>query len=149
MEVYSRPANRFVAGFIGSPAMNFVDATVIAADGSLVIDAGAVKVRAPEAFRSRLQPYAGRRVVFGVRPEDISAHGPAADTDGGNTVTARADVVETLGSEIFAHLTCGEHSIVARMDVPEHPLRVGEELQVDLKMARTHVFDVDTGATIV
>ena len=64
-------------------------------------------------------------------------------------MTARAEVVETLGSEIFAHLTCGTHSIVARMEVPESPLRVGETLQVDLRMAKTHVFDAETSQTIV
>ena len=64
-------------------------------------------------------------------------------------MTTQAEVVETLGSEIFAHLTCGAHSIVARMDVPDTPLRVGETLQVDLKMAKTHVFDSETSQTIV
>ena len=74
MEVYSKPANRFVAGFIGSPAMNFIDARAIAANGSLFIDAGDFRVRVPESFHPRLRPYAGRQVVFGVRPEDIAAH---------------------------------------------------------------------------
>jgi multiple sugar transport system ATP-binding protein len=149
MEVYSRPANRFVAGFIGSPAMNFVEATVVGADGALFVDTGSFRVRAPESFRARLEPYASRHVDFGVRPEDISVHDPAAPADAGNTVAARADVVETLGSEIFAHLTCGAHSIVARMEVPERPLRVGQELEVDLRMVKTHVFDRETGQTIV
>jgi multiple sugar transport system ATP-binding protein len=149
MEVYARPESRFVAGFIGSPAMNFIDATAVAADGGLFIDAGGFRVRVPESFRPQLQPYAGKRVVFGVRPEDIAAHDPSDQADNGNTVAARADVVETLGSEIFAHLTCGAHSIVARMEVPESPIRVGETLQVALKMARTHVFDAETSRTIV
>ncbi len=149
MEVYARPANRFVAGFIGSPAMNFADASVIAADGSLFIDTGGFRVKLPASFGPRLQSYAGRRVVFGVRPEDIAAHDSGAAADSGNTVTARAEVVEPLGSEIFAHLTCGAHSIVARMDVPETPLRVGATLKVDLKMAKTHVFDPETSQTII
>jgi multiple sugar transport system ATP-binding protein len=149
MEVYSKPVNRFVAGFIGSPAMNFLDSKVVQADGHLFIDAGSFQVKVPEPFRAPLQAYAGRDVVFGVRPEDIAAHDPSAAAGNGNTITARADVVETLGSEIFAHLTCGTHSIVARMEVPEHPLHVGETLQVDLRMTRTHVFDAQTSLTIV
>ncbi len=148
MDVYSKPANRFVAGFIGSPAMNFIDATVVRDNGSLYIDAAGFRVRTPESFRSRLLPYAGRPIAFGVRPEDIAARDPAARDDG-NTLTARAEVVETLGSEIFAHLTCGEQSIVARMDVPDKPLRVGETLQIDVRMAKTHVFDPQTSETIV
>ena len=149
MEVYSKPRNRFVAGFIGSPAMNFIDATAVAADGALFIDAGGFRVEVPESFRAKLLPYAGREVVFGVRPEDIVAHDMSAGAANGNTLETRAEVVETLGSEIFAHLTCGAHSIVARMDVPEHPPRVGETLQVDLRMAKTHVFDPQTSRTIV
>jgi len=149
MDVYSKPVNRFVAGFIGSPAMNFVDATATAADGGLFIDAGAFRVKTPESFRARLEPYAGRRVTFGIRPEDIALHDGSALERNGSTLTARADVVETLGSEIFAHLACGTHTLVARMDVPETPLRVGETLAVDLKMAKAHVFDAENSHTIV
>ncbi|HUH92004.1 MAG TPA: sn-glycerol-3-phosphate ABC transporter ATP-binding protein UgpC [Casimicrobiaceae bacterium] len=146
MEVYARPANRFVAGFIGSPAMNFIDATLKPRDGRLLLDAGDFRLDVPESFQPRLQPYAGRRVVFGVRPEDIA---PANGAGNGSIVSTRADVVETLGSEIFAHLACGMHSIVARMDVPETPLRVGDPLKVDFRMAKTHVFDPETSRTIV
>ncbi len=149
MEVYSKPTNRFVAGFIGSPAMNFIDARAIEVNGSLFIEAGDFRVRMPDSFHPRLRPYAGRQVVFGVRPEDIAAHVSSAEADNGNTVITRTDVVEPLGSEIFAHLTCGAHSLVARMDVPERPLRVGETLKVDLKLVKTHVFDSDTSQTII
>jgi multiple sugar transport system ATP-binding protein len=148
LEVYTKPVNRFVAGFIGSPAMNFVDAKVAQDAGQLFIDADHLRVRVPEPFRAALQPYAGRAVVFGVRPEDITLHDPAAGEQG-HSITARADVVETLGSEIFAHLSCGPHAIVARMEVPETPLRVGDTVEVDLKMAKTHVFDAQTSLTIV
>jgi multiple sugar transport system ATP-binding protein len=67
----------------------------------------------------------------------------------GNTVAARADVVETLGSEIFVYLTCGAHSVVARMEVSECPLTVGQTLEVDLKMVKTHIFGKETSRTIV
>jgi multiple sugar transport system ATP-binding protein len=149
MEVYSRPANRFVAGFIGSPAMNFIDATLVAQAGTLLVDAGSFRVRTPEAFCSRLAPYAGKQVVFGVRPEDITLHDPATDAGEERTMTARAEVVETLGSEIFVHLACGPHSLVARMEVPEQPLSVGQTLQVDLKMLKSHVFDKETMQAVV
>ena len=149
MEVYLKPANRFVAGFIGSPAMNFVDATLVREAGAWFIDAGDFKLRAPAAFYARLEPYAGRPVVFGVRPEDISAHDPASGGGDGNTVTARTDVVQTLGAEIFVYLTCGAHSIVALMEAPEQPLAEGQTLEVELKMVKTHVFDKETSQTIV
>ena len=84
----------------------------------------------------------------GVRPEDVTVH-PATGVRDGNTVTARADVVETLGSEIFVYLTCGPHNIVARMEVPEYPLTVGQTLEMDLRMSKTHIFDKETSRTIV
>ena len=147
MEVYRQPANRFVAGFIGSPAMNFIDAKVALEDGAMFIDAGGFRVRAPETFRSRLEPYLDRPVIFGVRPEDMSLHDATAGT--GNSIKAHADVVETLGSEIFVHLTCEAHSLVARMEAPDSPPMVGDMLEIDLKMAKTHVFDRETSQTIV
>jgi hypothetical protein len=67
LEVYGQPANRFVAGFIGSPAMNFIEATLVQEDGAWFIDACSFRVRAPETFRSRLESHAGRPVIFGVR----------------------------------------------------------------------------------
>jgi len=149
MEVYAKPANLFVAGFIGSPSMNFVEAKLVREAGGWFIDAGGFKVRAPEAFGARLERHAGRTVIFGVRPEDMTAHNPAAGTGAGNTMMARADVVETLGSEIFVHLTCGTHSLVARMEAPELLLTEGQALEVDLKMSKTHVFNKETSQTIV
>jgi multiple sugar transport system ATP-binding protein len=149
LEVYGQPANRFVAGFIGSPAMNFIDATLVAENGEMFVVADGFRVRAPEAFRSRLESHCGRQVVFGVRPEDLTARGPAARAGDGDTLTARADVVETLGSEIFVHLTCGAHSLVARMEVPEHPPAVGQMLEMDVKVVKTHIFDKQTSRTIV
>jgi multiple sugar transport system ATP-binding protein len=149
LEVYGQPANHFVAGFIGSPAMNFMEATLVPEDGAWFIAADSIRLRAPETFHPRLESYAGRQVIFGVRPEDVSIRSPAARAAEGNTVTARADVVETLGSEIFVYLTCGAHNIVARMEVPERPLAVGQMLEMDMKMSRTHIFDKETSRTIV
>ena len=141
LEVYKHPANRFVAGFIGSPAMNFIDAILVLEQDRYWIEADGFKVRLPEAFHAHLEKYAGRAVIFGVRPEDMAAQAPGTGGGNGNTLTARAEVVETLGAETFVYLTCGPHSIVARMETPELPLAVGQALEVELKMARTHLFD--------
>jgi multiple sugar transport system ATP-binding protein len=147
MEVYAQPVNLFVAGFIGSPAMNFFDARLVVDAGQLIIDGGSFRVAMPEAFRANLQSHAGKEVVFGVRPEDIALHQPDANV--GSTISARAEVVELLGSEIFAHLNCDAHALVARMAVPKQPISVGETIQIDFKMANTHVFDKDTSDAIV
>jgi multiple sugar transport system ATP-binding protein len=79
----------------------------------------------------------------------MSARDPAAGAGDGSSLVATADVVETLGAEVFIHLSCGEHTLVARMEAPEQPLRVGQTLAVNLKMANTHVFDKETSQTIV
>src|SRR5665811_1249734 len=92
MEVYAKPTNLFVAGFIGSPAMNFFDTRLVNEDGQLFIDGGSFRVAMPEAFRANLVVHAGKEVVFGVRPEDIALHQPDADV--GSTINARAEVVE-------------------------------------------------------
>jgi multiple sugar transport system ATP-binding protein len=145
----SRALNASGARTLKPPAMNFIDAKLVREAGAWFIDAGGFKVRAPEAFNARLEPHAGRTVIFGVRPEDMTAHDPAAGVGDGNTVTTQADVVETLGPEIFVHLTCGAHSLVARMEAPELLLTEGQTLEVDLKMVKTHVFDKETSQTIV
>ena len=147
MEVYAQPVNLFVAGFIGSPAMNFFDARLVNDAGQLIIDGGSFRVAMPEAFRANLLAHAGKEVVFGVRPEDIALHQPDADV--GSTISARAEVVELLGSEIFAHLNCDVHALVARMAVPSQPISVGETIRIDFKMANTHVFDKNTSDAIV
>ncbi len=149
LSVYNQPANRFVAGFIGSPAMNFIDAVLLRDERGCCIQADGFTVRLPEEFHPRVEPYAGRPVIFGVRPEDVTEHDPAAGGTGGNTLTVRADVVETLGFEIFAYLTCGPHSLVGRMEVPKRPITVGQTLEVDLMMSKTHIFDKETSRTIV
>ncbi|MGE5842792.1 MAG: ABC transporter ATP-binding protein [Deltaproteobacteria bacterium] len=147
--VYKHPANQFVAGFIGSPAMNFIEAKLVREQRQYFIDAGAFKVRAPEAFHPRLEKYAGGPVVFGVRPEDMTVRLQTAGGGNGNTLTARSEVVETLGAETFVYLTCGPHSVVARMESSDRPLTVGQTVEVELKMAKTHLFDKETSQTIV
>ncbi len=149
LEVYKQPTNRFVAGFIGSPAMNFIEAALTREGNTYFIDAAGFKVKLPEAFYPRVEPYAGRQVIFGVRPEDMAKCASAAAGDHRNTLKARADVVEPLGPETFVYLTCGPHAIVARMESPEQPLTVGQTLEVELKMSKTHLFDKETSQTIV
>ena len=149
MQVYAHPANCFVAGFIGSPAMNFIDVKVAGEGENLRIEgADGFIVKVPEAFREKVSAYAGKEVIFGVRPEDMSLHDPA-NTNEDYTVSAQADVIELLGSEIFVHMTCAKAPCVARMEVPTQQLQVGQTLKIDIKMLKTHVFDKSTSLVIV
>ena len=149
LEVYKQPANRFVAGFIGSPAMNFMDATLAAEQDAYFVRSEHFNVRLPEAFHDRVAAYAGRPVIFGVRPEDMAEHTEAVSEIEDDALAARVEVVETLGAETLVHLTCGDQTLVARVAVPDHPLTVGQTMQVRLKMEKTHLFDHETSRTIV
>jgi multiple sugar transport system ATP-binding protein len=142
-ELHERPTNLFVAGFIGSPAMNFFPARVVAADGGAAADAGFF--RAPLSGPAR--EAVGREVIVGVRPEHIEdlAHAP---TDGHLPVDARVEVVEYLGSELQLHLSSdGGKSFVARVST-ESQARPGAPLRVGFDLRRLHVFDKETQQAI-
>jgi multiple sugar transport system ATP-binding protein len=128
--------------------MNFIDATLIREAQGYWVAAEGFKVQLPDEFHARLAAHTGRPVVFGVRPEDMAARDAGAG-QGPNRLAARADVVETLGAETFVYLSCGPHALVARTEAPDRPLSVGQVLEVELKMARTHLFDKETSLTII
>src|SRR2546426_3641502 len=97
LNLYDRPANLFVAGFIRSPAMNFIDSALADAGGKLLIDAGSFRLEVPSDLVSQARPWAGRRVVFGVRPEDIADRALANGAQPAWTIKAGVDVHEPLG----------------------------------------------------
>ena len=149
LALYDQPANRFVAGFIGSPAMNFVEGTV--ADGSFVAGDDALAIPLGERLAARLA--SGRRLVLGVRPEDVvvahaSAVGlPSRAEHATVTVPARVDLVEPLGSETLVHATVGSHAITARALERELPA-VGANISLGIEPAKVHWFDQATGDRI-
>ncbi len=149
LDVYKQPANRFVAGFIGSPAMNFLPARLVEEQGACFAGNDHFKVKLPDEFCPDVKAYAGRPVIFGVRPEDMAEQRQAASESRANTMSTRVEVVETLGPETFVHLTCGSHPMVARVTVPEHAFIVGQEVEIAINMSNIHLFDKDTSRTIV
>ena len=132
LELYGRPANRFVAGFIGSPAMNFVDVSITAQNGALWAEAQGLRVRVPE----RIGPRAGSRVTLGVRPEALRL---ANGTDDYSFAT-EVDVVEPLGNEILLNFRAGGVPMVARVD-PGTRVGAHESVRFALDPARVHFFD--------
>jgi multiple sugar transport system ATP-binding protein len=141
--LYDYPDNLFVAGFIGSPAMNFFPATVEREDGKLVVNADSFRVKIPEAKAGTYEPYVGKRVVFGLRPEDI--HNPefAPPNIDAQPVDTQVDVTELMGNEIFVYLKTGEHSFVARVD-PRTRVHMGDEVPFVFNMDNMHIFDRET-----
>ncbi len=150
-EIFDHPANRFVAGFIGSPAMNFVDALLSDDGEELSIEAEGLSLVLPERFRGikAVRARANGPIVFGIRPTDIhdaSLPGPVSPAPG-NTITTRVEVVEPMGAESMVYLKAGEHSLVASLDsgtCAEEDAR----LEVALNLDRAHLFDADTGDTV-
>ena len=145
LELYSKPANRFVAGFIGSPAMNFVDVGVAEAGGALWAESPGIRVMVPPARAGALRPHAGQRVTLGIRPEDL--HVATGGDASQGTVDAIVDVVEPLGSEILLDVKVGPTIMVARVE-PTVRVKVHEPLRLRLDPDRLHFFDVKTEAAI-
>jgi multiple sugar transport system ATP-binding protein len=146
-ELYDRPQNMFVAGFIGSPAMNLFQATVKGNREEMHLDAGSFRVPVPASRVNHLRPYLGKEVVFGIRPENICD--PECQPPGTEAapVTAMVDVTEIMGSEIFLHLVADGKPFLARVD-PRTKARPGQEIRVEFDMARMHAFDPETEQAI-
>jgi multiple sugar transport system ATP-binding protein len=144
LELYGKPANRFVAGFIGSPAMNFVDVTIADA-GGLWTEAQGLRVKVSPVHASRLAAYKGQKVTLGVRPEDL--HVAAGNDPSEYTFDVVVDVVEPLGSEILLNVRAGASTLVARVE-PSVRAKVHEALKLALTPDRARFFDTKTELAI-
>jgi multiple sugar transport system ATP-binding protein len=143
LELYGRPANKFVAGFIGSPAMNFVDVAVSGAGESLWAEAEGFRIRVPRQFSSRVQ--GGGRLTLGIRPEALRLSNGAdpADYSFGTAV----DVVEPLGNEVLLNFRAGGVPMVARVD-PSVRVKMHDNVRIALDPQRLHFFDAKTEAAL-
>ena len=150
MAVYAHPANLFVAGFIGTPSMNFLPAVLRKNEvGSYGIDCGAFSVAAPPLSPESREAYVGKEVIFGVRPADIfdkSLHNPVA-AQPENTVRTQVDVTEPMGDIVTLYLTAGVHSLVATVNA-ETRAKDGTVLDIVLDLDKAHLFDPKTEKAI-
>jgi multiple sugar transport system ATP-binding protein len=141
--VYERPANMFVAGFMGSPAMNFMPAEIVAADGrpgiALPNGASATVLKLPEG-RAGAAANPGRRVVFGVRPEHLTHHDPTRTRRDVGLIEAPVEVVEPTGSETIVIVRLGEREVTARFE-PDQAPAVGDKVTLAIDMAKVCLFD--------
>ncbi|HVH74768.1 MAG TPA: sn-glycerol-3-phosphate ABC transporter ATP-binding protein UgpC [Stellaceae bacterium] len=145
LELYNEPANHFVAGFIGSPAMNFATVKVSAENGGMWAVGDGIRLKIPAAIVARLGPYAGREVRFGIRPEDLRV---ASDVDPAElTIEATVEVIERLGSEILLDVAVGRLTMVASVE-PTVPAKVQEHLRLAVNPHRLHFFDIESEAAI-
>jgi multiple sugar transport system ATP-binding protein len=146
--VYDYPANRFVAGFLGTPAMNFIPGRLVQQNGGTCFEAGGAKVRLLPAMAQRVQGYVGKNVTLGVRPEDIGPEGAGKFTGTENVLPVTVRVVEPLGNEQMVHLAGpSDAAMVGKMD-SHVKVAIDDALQIHLAMNRVHVFDDQTGCNI-
>jgi multiple sugar transport system ATP-binding protein len=145
MELYNEPANRFVAGFIGSPAMNFAPVQLAAENGAVWAESEGIRIKVPAPMVERVRPYAGKPVTLGIRPEDlhIARDGDPADL----SINAAVEVVERLGSEILLDVAVGGTTMVASIE-PTSTAKVHEKHKLGLNPDRIHFFDSETEAAI-
>ena len=147
LEIYDRPANQFVAGFIGTPPMNFLGGSLVARDGALLFDEGSAALALPEGMKPALEARVGRKAVLGVRPELITILPDATGAAGSNSLGVRVNVVEPLGDEMLLYLGTPRHDLIAKVDAHQKA-EVGQEMTVGINVARCHVFDPETGANL-
>jgi multiple sugar transport system ATP-binding protein len=145
--LYDLPANLFVAGFIGSPAMNLMPATLVERDGKVGVDVGDCVLALPDDRQSAYRLHLGAKVVFGIRPED--AHDPDYAPPGFKEacIEARVTVTELMGNEVIVYLETDHHELLGRFD-PRTSARVGSRIRVSLNMGNTHIFDAETEQAI-
>ncbi len=147
LKLYNEPSNLFVAGFIGSPSMNFIKGT-IEYDGSVrfISRDGNFSCRLGDADANRLKSHVGQSVVLGIRPEDIKTADGAEDSQDA-TGTTIVEVVEPMGSETVLYVRAGDTAIVARVSPKTLP-EAGTNLPLWFDIDRLHFFDVSTEVTL-
>jgi multiple sugar transport system ATP-binding protein len=143
LEVYNKPANTFVGGFIGSPAMNFLE---LAVDGSKLIDRdNGIAIAIPDGLRGTLSTYQKAKVVLGVRPEALRP--VPRNVDPRDAPMLSVDVLQHLGHETLLDASTGPHRIIARVSASDDS-RIGEKRPFLFDPAHMHLFDSETGANL-
>jgi multiple sugar transport system ATP-binding protein len=141
-EVYNTPKNIFVAGFIGSPAMNFFNVTL---NNGVISDGHGLKLRIPEGRNKVLvdKGYEGKQLVFGIRPEDINSEQVAIDASPESTVRSEVVVSELLGAETMLYTRIGDTEFISKVDARDFH-RPGETIDLAFNLNKAHFFDKDS-----
>jgi multiple sugar transport system ATP-binding protein len=145
--LYASPDNVFVAGFIGSPSMNFFNATLVGEEGNLFIDAGDFRVRVPDGRKNKYDAYVGKEIIFGIRPEHVHAPDFAPPNIKSAEFSGTVELVELLGHELHLYMNSGTNSFVATVDT-RLQTNIGNQLDLVADMNHMHLFDKDTELTI-
>ena len=145
--VYNHPRNKFVAGFIGSPTMNFINCTIVQKDGGLAVKKDGFELTIPERLADKAGRYLDRQIVLGIRPEHVTDSASVQNPDPASSFRAPIRVIESAGSEKWVHMLIDGDTMVARLD-PHVKVRVGDVIDFTVRMTSVHVFDKDTADTV-
>lgn len=146
--LYDKPVNKFVAGFIGSPPMNFIDGKIVKKEGKLYFTEDGFKLKIVEDMYDKLTRYEGKDIVFGIRPEDIYDKLFVSDASQDNMIKAVVEIIEPMGAEVFLYISAGRSSMIARVGGHDRP-EVGQDMDLVFDMSKVHFFDKDSEETIV
>ncbi|MFN3179898.1 MAG: ABC transporter ATP-binding protein [Thermus sp.] len=147
LNLYDFPANRFVAGFIGSPSMNFIRAGVEVQGERVYLAAPGFRVRANPVLAQALRPYGGKEVWMGIRPEHLGLKGYTVIPEEENVIRGEVEVAEPLGAETEIHVSVDGTVLVAKVD-GHAPVKPGDRVELLADTSRLHAFDVESDQTI-
>jgi len=147
LNIYNNPANVFVAGFIGSPAINLTNGKLVSVEGALWFDSGDYKVQLTSQQDEILAAYENKAIIMGIRPEDLYDSRFDSMAESPQKFTAKVDMVEPLGNEYHVVLATAKNEYTARFDPKELP-RMGQSMSITLDMAKAHFFDPESEANL-
>ena len=149
IDLYTKPCNLFVAGFIGSPQMNFIDCKVVRDEEGIKLAFGSYAVKLPESKAEKIVEggYIDKDVIMGIRPEDIKDEEIFINAGSSNVLDATVRVYEMLGAEVFLYFSVEGHDITVRVN-PRTTARPGDTIKIALDTSKIHIFDKDTETTI-
>ena len=149
-EIYENPANMFVAGFIGSPQMNFIDAKIEAISSEIALIFDSEKIILPKNMGEILKEkgYLGKEVIMGIRPEHIEDNEEYIRNNKDTTITAKVEVTELMGAESYIYVTNGNNSLTVRVN-GSTLVQSGDNAKFALKIDKVHIFDKETEITVL
>ncbi|MDY0018027.1 MAG: sn-glycerol-3-phosphate ABC transporter ATP-binding protein UgpC [Candidatus Delongbacteria bacterium] len=142
LTLYNEPANRFVAGFIGMPQMNFFDGRIEAEGNTYFFKTeDGIKIGIGEKIRTKLKSIG--KIILGLRPEDVGSLS-ALKNNSNPEIEGIIEVVEPLGSEIYLYLRCGTHEVISRVEASEKHYEPGQKISLKVNLSKAHFFDSET-----
>ena len=155
--LYSKPVNVFVAGFIGSPQMNFIDVTLKERNGKLVVafddvegaENNGYEIELPEGKRTpEVEAYIGKGMILGVRPEDLKDEEMFLSTASTGLIDCTVDVTELMGAETYLYVTCAGRNLIARVS-PRSTAKAGDTIKMAIDINKIHLFDKETERVVL